>query len=156
MTPSVRFRARNAGDGRRAAHMTTMGCSGLSSGLRSASESEADLSGGCEVAAHDGEGLVAAPLAGAQAFDGGGVEGVAGQMESAETLDGEDLARREPLLRLDRPASRATGRSAGTHWAGRGSGGRRDLRTRRGSRRTAAKARMVVFGRSYGMSSTMV
>ena len=53
-----------------------------------------------QVARHQCERLVAAPLAVAQTADGHGVAGIAGQVESAQTFNGEDLARGEPAARL--------------------------------------------------------
>ena len=60
----------------------------------------ADRFHGGQVARHHGEWLVAAPLARAQAGHRRRVARVAGQVESAQSLDGQDFAGGEPAARL--------------------------------------------------------
>ncbi len=96
--------------------------------------------------------LLVASLATAQTRDGRRRGGVAGEVESADALDGNDAAgcgepppppgsgrpSREAGRRRPRPSD--AGRRRGRRWAGRGTGGRAGHRTRAGSRRTCETA----------------
>ena len=123
------------------------------------------------VGGHQREWLVLAVLARAQLRHRVLVLGQAGEVEAAEPLDGDDRALPErPRCRLDRigrarvvdrsrrPRTRAAraGRSQGRRSAGRGSAGPPGPRTRRGRPAHMSKPAIVVFGRSYGMSRTIV
>ena len=57
----------------------------------------AESARGVEIAHHDGERLAVAMLALAETHDGGFIRGVDAQMESADALDGEDLAGEEAV-----------------------------------------------------------
>ena len=116
-----------------------------------------------EAGEHDGERLVGAPLALLQAAHGVAIRGVAGEMEAAETFDGQDLAgaqqnrgltdgRRRagfaaggqldhaaPLM-IRHAAAAREGRTPDTRWAPRGSGGRPGPRTPAGRPGTAGSS----------------
>ena len=70
------------------------------SAARSASDTSQSASHHREVARHQGEWLIAAPFARAQALHGRGVARIAGQVESAESFDGQNLAGREAVARF--------------------------------------------------------
>ena len=84
---------------------------------------------------------------------------VAGEVVSADALDGENAAVAQQRSGLEQPASprvmrrrgsgsAASARSSGSRPAARGSGGRRDRRIRGRSRRTSRSAAIVVAARS--------
>ena len=78
----------------------------------------ADALHGCEIAGHQGEGLLAAAFAIAQAFDGGIAGGIAGEVEAAQSLDRDDLSVAQALLRFG--DFRRKGGSAGRAGVGLG------------------------------------
>ena len=126
----------------------TIGRRGPLSARAAASSTTHSSRAAVQIAHHHRERLVAAPLARAQAPHRRRVARIAGQVEAAQPLDRQDLARRQPPLRLRNRPPRAPDRTPGTHSAARGSAGRRGLRTPRGTRAHMVKAAMVVFGRS--------
>ena len=147
-----------------------MGCSGEVSSAASSVAHPAVGAQLVEAGEHDGERLVGAPLAPLEAAHGLAVGGVAGEVEAAEALDGEDLAAAQQLggradgrrrvgcaagghlhhLAVRRPAAAAAraARRPGRRWARRGSAGRPGPRTPAGRRGTAGSARIVVRSRS--------
>ena len=115
-----------------------------------------------QVGDHDGEGLVVpVPCGGAARRPPSALGGVDGQVVAAEALDRDDRRRREHDGRGGRASSpsatdapvggrqrSARARRRGRRWAGRGSGGRPDPRTRAGTPRTSRTPAIVVAGRS--------
>jgi hypothetical protein len=85
----------------------------------------ADLFHCGEVAAHQGEGLLAAALATAEFFYGDGVSRVACQVEPAEAFNGKDLAGGQPAMASSTGAERRgpqAGQALGWAWKRRSPG----------------------------------
>ena len=151
MSPSSAQAGRDAGApaaSARRGHSTTGRASDVSA-ARAAVHDGQPLGGG-DVGDHDRERLVVAGLAPAQLGDRVAVGRVDDQVVAADPLDRHDrpgaqrVGDRGERVVAVRPARRPTvratsraGRTQDRRWAGRGSDGRRDRRTRAGTPRTS-------------------